>query len=130
MAHGGTCSAADRGPEIESRWSHKKPKRELTEKLCYAEWGGRSRTTRRRSDLHLVSARHELRDAPIIGHLVSKKRANGPIPCLGTCFDMELSIRCGSFGTTGRICSILAFLARAARFLLPPAAACGDTIPG
>jgi hypothetical protein len=105
--------------EIESRWSHKTQKRELIEKLSYAEWGGRSRTPRKRSDLNLVSARHELRDAPIIGHLVSKKRANGPIPWRETCFDMELSMRRGSSDTTGRIGAILAFLAPAAQISTP-----------
>lgn len=62
MAHGGTHSAQTSATKKKSRWSHKKTKREPTKKFCYAEWGGKKRTTQKRSDLHLVSARHDLRD--------------------------------------------------------------------
>ena len=62
----------------ESRWSHKKPKRELTEKLCYAEWGGKRRITQKRSDLHLVSARHDTRDTEIIQRTESNGMSTGP----------------------------------------------------
>lgn len=79
MAHGGTASARDRDPGKESRWSHKKPKREPMEILCCAKWGGMRRTTRRRSVLHLVSARHDARDLSIIADTKGEARATGPV---------------------------------------------------
>jgi hypothetical protein len=62
VAYGGTRSAQTLATKTKADGATKQSKRELMQKLCYAEWGGKKRTTKERSNLHPVSARHDTRD--------------------------------------------------------------------